>query len=209
MRFVWKAGVCLLALCTPTQGQTVADRNLASLTHVRGTTAPLQALIADTAERSPAFRAMLDRLEASTVIVYVRVAPLPTLTLDGRTAFLKVDTPTPDARLLVVELSCHRPILAQTATLAHELRHAIEIADAPWVVDPDTLERYYAQIGIRLDPIGQPARFETVAAQQAAARVRRELAERAPRRAGLPARTHAPAAGSAPDRCDRSECIWP
>ena len=203
------AGVCLLALCTPTQGQTMTDRNRAALRHVRGTSAPLQALIADTAEKSPAFRAMLDRLEASTVIVYVRMAPLPTLTLDGRTAFIKVDTPTPDARLLLVELNCNRPIVAHTATLAHELRHAIEIADAPWVVGADTLERYYAQIGFRLDPSGWPVRFETVAARQAAAQVRRELAARAPTRAGPPARIHAPAAGSAPDHCDRSECIWP
>jgi hypothetical protein len=209
MRFVWMAGVCLLALCTPTQGQTPAGRNHAALTHVRGTTALLQALIADTAEKSPAFRAMLDRLEASTVIVYVRIAPMPTLTLEGRTAFLKVDTPAPDARLLVVELSCSRPILAQTATLAHELRHAIEIADAPWVVGPKTLEQYYAQIGFRLDSIGGPLRFETVAAREAAARVRRELAARAPTRAGPSARIHAPAAGSAPDRCNRWGCIWP
>jgi hypothetical protein len=183
MRFVWMAGVCLLALCTPTQGQTMTDRNHAGPTHVRGTTAALQALIADTAAKSPAFRAMLDRLEASTVIVYVRIAPLPTLSLDGRTAFLKVDTPTPDARLLVVELSCSRPIVAQTATLAHELRHAIEIADAPWVIGAETLERYYAQIGFRLDPDGFPMRFETVAAREAGKQVRRELAARAPTRA--------------------------
>jgi hypothetical protein len=203
------AGVCLLALCTPTQGQTMTDRNPAALTHVRGTTPWLQALIADTAEKSPAFRAMVDRLEASTVIVYVRIAPLPTLTLDGRTAFLKVDTPTPDARLLLVELNCNRPIVAHTATLAHELRHAIEIADAPWVVGPKTLEQYYAQIGFRLDLGGRPVRFETVAAREAAARVRRELAARAPTRAGPSARIHAPAAGSAPDRCNRWGCIWP
>jgi hypothetical protein len=176
MRFVWIAGVCLLGFCTPTQGQTTIDRNHASLRHVRATTAPLQALIADTAEKSPTFRAMLDRLEASTVIVYVRLATLPTLTLDGRTAFLKVDAPTPGGpRLLVVELSCSRPILAQTATLAHELRHALEIADAPWVVGTATLAQYYAQIGFRLDPSG-PLRFETVAARETAAQVRRELA---------------------------------
>src|SRR4029450_2275442 len=120
MRFVWMAGVCLLALCTPTQGQTMTDRNRAAPTHVRGTTAPLQALIADTAAKSPAFRAMLDRLEASTVIVYVRIAPLPTLSLEGRTAFLKVDTPTPDARLLVVELSCRRALVAPRATARHD-----------------------------------------------------------------------------------------
>jgi len=34
-------------------------------------------------------------------------------------------------RFLVIELGCARPLLSQPATLAHELRHAVEIADAP------------------------------------------------------------------------------
>ena len=176
MRFVWMAGVCLLGLCTPVHGQTLGDGRSAVNTHVRATTRPLQTLIADTAEKSPAFRAMLNRLEASTVIVYVRTASFPTMTLDGRIAFLKVDAPMPSARLLVIELSCSRPIDAQTATLAHELRHALEIADAPWVVGAATLEQYYTQIGFRLDGSGWPKRFETSAAREAAARVTRELA---------------------------------
>jgi hypothetical protein len=177
MRFVRMAGVCLLVLCTPNQSRAQIEGPSLTFTHVRATTRQLQALIADTAEKSPAFHALLDRLEASTVIVYVRTAPLPTLMMEGRTAFLKVDAPTPKARLLVVELSCTRPIVAQAATLAHELRHALEIADAPWVVGTETLETYYARIGFRLDSIGSPMRFETMAARDAGLQVRRELAE--------------------------------
>jgi hypothetical protein len=51
------------------------------------------------------------------------------------------------------------------------------------VIGAETLERYYAQIGFRLDPDGVPMRFETVAAREAGKQVRRELAARAPSRA--------------------------
>jgi hypothetical protein len=176
MRCVWMAGVCLLGLCTPAHGQTPADHRESTFTRVRGTSPAIRALIADTAEKSRAFRAMLDRLEASTVIVYVRTAVLPTLLIEGRTAFLQVETRAPRQRILVVELSCSRPLLGQSGILAHELRHALEIADAPWVVDPATLERYYEAIGIRLDSNTWPVRFETMAAREAAEQVRRELA---------------------------------
>jgi hypothetical protein len=173
----------------------------ASLDARAWTTAALQALIADTAEKSPAFRAMLDRLEASTVIVYVRIAPLPTFTLDGRTPSSRWTRRRP-TRASGRRAQLHRPILAQTATLAHELRHAIEIADAPWVVGP----KRSSSTTRRSDSPGSERPAGAVRdgrGAEAAAQVRRELAARAPTRAGLPARTHAPAAGSAPDRCDR------
>jgi len=180
------AGVCLLGLCTPAHGQSPTEHRASTFTRVRGTSPAIRALIADTAEKSRAFRAMLDRLEASTVIVYVRTALMPTRLVEGRTAFLHVDTPAPRQRILVVELSCSRPLLGQSGILAHELRHALEIADAPWVVNPATLERYYEAIGIRLDSNTWPVRFETMAAREAAEQVRRELA--AP---GLRTRGHA------------------
>src|SRR5262245_43729376 len=114
MRCAWMAGVCLLGLCTPAQAQLPSDHDGAGLRHVRGTSAAVRGLIAETAEKSPAFRALLDRLEASTVIVYVRTASLPTLLIEGRTAFLRVPTPAPNPRILVVELNCSRPLLSQS-----------------------------------------------------------------------------------------------
>ena len=176
MRFVWMAGVCLLVLRTPVLAQTPHEASGAAFTHVRGTTPQLQALIAGTADKSPGFRDMLQRLEASTVIVYVRAVALPAPSLNGRTAFLKVEVPSAAVRRLVVEISCSRPLLAQTTTLAHELRHALEIAEAPWVVVTKTLEQYYEQIGFRVDSGGRLVQFETVAAREAANRIRRELA---------------------------------
>jgi len=143
--------------------------------HVRGTTREIQALIANLAEQSPTFRAMLDRLEHSTVIIYVRAAPLPSAILEGRLGFLTSNRAQPGARLLVIELACRRPLNAQAVTLAHELRHAVEVADAPWVVSPGTLAQYYTQIGMRVPATGGGSAFETLAAREAASRVQREL----------------------------------
>lgn len=170
------AGACLLVACPPTKAQDLVEPTRAAFAHVRGTTPQLQALIVDTAQKSPAFRALVDYLEQSAIIVYVRTASWPMITLDARIGFLAGEGPRAGPRMLVIELSCNRPAVAQTAMLAHELRHAVEIADAPWVVDTVTLAQHYTRIGSRLDPVGGPVRFETAAAQETAALVRRELA---------------------------------
>jgi hypothetical protein len=144
------------------------------LPHVRAEMREIRALIADTAERSATFRALLDRLEASDVIVYIRVRQFPSSRLDGRIGFLAGDT---TGRYLVIELACPRSTDAQAATLAHELHHATEIADAPWVASPAALARHYRRIGNETEPSGGGQTFETAEAQQVAARVRRELSD--------------------------------
>ena len=58
------------------------------------------------------------------------------------------------------------------AILGHELRHAVEVADAVEVSDTDALERLYQRIGIR----GGPQVYDTTAAQETGRIVRRELA---------------------------------
>ena len=62
--------------------------------------------------------------------------------------------------------------LDQVALLAHELQHAVEIAEAPWVVDQATLRRLYLRIGLSSV---DGRRFETLAAQQVERRVLGEL----------------------------------
>jgi hypothetical protein len=56
--------------------------------------------------------------------------------------------------------------------IAHELRHAIEIADAPDVRNETGLVKLYERIGRKS---GLPHCYETQAAQDAARHVRREL----------------------------------
>jgi hypothetical protein len=144
-----------------------------TVARVRAESAYLRALIHHAADESPTVRALVDRLNRSDVVVYVRPARLSP-TLDGRTGLLSV---AGGVRYLVIELACPRSARVQSVTLGHELQHAVEIADAPEVVSARTLERFYSGIGI---PDGDPGRrtFETAAARAVGERVRRELTHR-------------------------------
>ena len=65
--------------------------------------------------------------------------------------------------------------------LGHELRHAVEIADAPSIVDAHTLSAHYAVIGTCMNYDPDRETFETRAAGAAAAQARLELTGRAVR----------------------------
>ncbi len=143
--------------------------------HVRAEDPELRALVADTASRSATFRQLLDRLERSDVLVYVRTQHFLTTRLDGRIGFASGTGRPSGLRILLIELACPRSSTAQAETLAHELHHATEIADAPWVRDTATLARYYRQIGETAVPQVHGLAFETLAAQVTAQRVKLEL----------------------------------
>jgi len=154
----------------------------AAAPRVRPESPELRALVAAARARSATFRDLADRLERSDVIVYVRTRHFPSARLDGRIGFVRGSRGA-GPRLLLVELNCPRTAAAQTATLAHELHHATEIADAPWVTDPRTLATYYQQIGEETTPLGEGMAYETPQARRAAAQVAREVADARPQRA--------------------------
>lgn len=143
--------------------------------HLRADAAELRALVADTRDRSATFRQLVDRIERSDVIVYVRAQHFATAHLEGRIGFVSGSTGSAGPRTLLVELACPRTAASQAETLAHELHHAAEIADAAWVRDPASLATYYRRIGEETTPAGEGVAFETAAARQVALRVRREL----------------------------------
>ena len=143
--------------------------------HVRCEDAGLRALVADARARSTTFRRLLDRIEQSDLIVYVRPQHFATNRLDGRIGFVSGTNGSTACRILLVELACPRTARAQVETLAHELHHATEIADASWVRDPASLAAYYGQIGETAVPAMHGLAFETAAAAATALRVRVEL----------------------------------
>jgi hypothetical protein len=148
----------------------------AAAPHVRPEGAELRALIAETAVRSATFRQLVDRIERSDLIVYVRTQHFASGRLEGRIGFATRATGATGARILLVELACPRSDAALAATLAHELHHATEIAEAPWVRDTAALAAYYHRIGETAPPVEHGAAFETAAARDTAVRVARELA---------------------------------
>ena len=136
---------------TPAFGQTP---------HVRGE-GGMQRLVDGAAQRSPAIREWIDRLE-----VFTR------LDLDGRIGLLSV---VGGHRFLIIELACGRSEVSQMATLGHELFHAIEIAEQPSVVSAATLADLYSRIGIQTGDHTGRLTFETEAAAAAGLRARRQL----------------------------------
>jgi hypothetical protein len=140
--------------------------------HLRPETSQLRSLTTRAAGRSPIVRELIDRLDQSSVIVYLRHRVFGPVTVDGQIGLLSASS---THRFLVIQLACDRSELTQMATLAHELQHALEIAGEPSVVDIPTLMRFYTRVGSALQPIGVTMTFETRAAADIGARARHEL----------------------------------
>ncbi|MDP3720567.1 MAG: hypothetical protein Q8T13_22620 [Acidobacteriota bacterium] len=127
-------------------------------------------LLRDGMARSDTFRALVERLEASNVFVYVSVSPLIKSSLAGQLNWM---TQAGRYRYLRATLNAGLGTDQQIATLGHELQHAVEVLDDELVVCEKSLEALYRRIG-------QPSRatsagWETLAAQETGYRVRREL----------------------------------
>jgi hypothetical protein len=145
---------------------------------VRSSSSYLRLVLDSGTRRSPTFRAIVERLEESDLIVEVECGRFSGSTLVGRTVLLSAQR---EFRYALVEVSCPATSGPTLAVLGHELRHALEIASARWVVDDETLALLYAQIGYpnRGPQTATPDQFETADALDAGERVHHELFHRA------------------------------
>jgi hypothetical protein len=141
--------------------------------HVRTTDPRLRRLVQDGLETSPTFRALVDRLIGSDVIVYLECDNFPPNGVDGRLSFA---TSAGGYRYLLIRLRQKGSRQHQVALLAHELRHAVEVVDTPSIVDAGSMTREYERMGYLTRWAQLPvAAFDTVAAVQAGYEVLREL----------------------------------
>jgi len=131
----------------------------------------ITAMLAAGVARSASFRALVDRIEASDVFVYAGMSPLLKSGMAGRLSWM---TKAGGYRYLRVAISTDLSSDRIIASLAHELQHVVEVIEESTVVDEKTLETLYKRIGQR-SRVTANAAWETVAAQEAANRVRREL----------------------------------
>ena len=137
---------------------------------IRSTDRRLRSLLEEGLRTSPTLRALVARLHASDVVVYLQCdgpgAP------DGRLTFLSA---VGGYRYVVVRMSRFSR-LQQIAMMAHELQHAVEIAETPAIVDGASLVREYKRIGYvnTLSPLPGVA-FDTRAAVRAGEQVMKEL----------------------------------
>jgi hypothetical protein len=128
-------------------------------------------LLRDGFARSATFRALVNRIEASNLFVYVSFNPLMKANLAGKLTWM---TRAGKFRYVRATINAEQNLDQMIATLAHELHHAVEVLEDDSVSDQRSLQELYKRIG-RPSHAGANAAWETVAAQETGIRVRREL----------------------------------
>jgi hypothetical protein len=123
-------------------------------------------------DSSPTLAALVDALERSDVIVHIQEHWLHDRSRDGETQLVAV---AGGHRYVRIHLDPRIPDQAAMALLAHELQHAVEIADAMWVVDHKTLAQLYMCIGFESRAGGTSRGVDTIRAHETARHVLSEL----------------------------------
>lgn len=131
----------------------------------------LSRLLRDGSARSATLKALIDRIEASKVIVYVSINPMMRSNLAGMLTWM---SRAGEFRYLRVSINPDPTPDQMIATIAHELHHAVEVIDDETVNDERSLVALYRRIGEQ-SGLSSPTRWETAAAQRTGVQVRREL----------------------------------
>jgi len=150
---------------------------------VRVLDARLKSLFDHGLTQSPTLRAQVDKVEASSILVFVDGDMRMPERLGAQLTFV---TSVNDVRYVRVDLNVMLPPRRQIALLAHELQHALEIADRPEIQDVEAMELFYEDAGFQSFDDGSHRAFETEAALEMQEAVERDLGGHAPR-------AHAPA----------------
>jgi hypothetical protein len=138
--------------------------------HVRGVTVETQMLIADTMHRSAIVRDLVARLACSDSIVYVEITASPQIP----TARTKLVAAAGATRFLRIGINARVSGGDLAAYLAHELQHAVEIAEHEEVRDESGVRQLHLEIGRATGANS----FETEAAKDIEIAVRQELRHR-------------------------------
>ena len=126
--------------------------------------------------QSPTFRALLARLAASDLILYIEIVDGIIGGSAGRLYFV---TATPSVRYLRIEVVPQGNVREMVALVGHELQHAVEIANARHVRDRQALALLY--LGMDENALSR-SRYDSVAARMTEERVRSEVPATAPDR---------------------------
>ena len=157
--------------CGSQPGLAHADKPIVvDAERVRSDDAALSALIREATDRSPTFRHLKDRIQVSDGLVYI---------VRGRCGHYRRAClafwvgVVPPNRLLRIVVDYDRADEEAMATIAHELRHALEVLDEPNVRSAAAMFFFYKR-----NRSWQEGAFETQEAVDAGHTVRRELRER-------------------------------
>jgi hypothetical protein len=172
-RPIWFALASLFLVVATPSIANAADPSWDGLTgHIRTTDDRLRRLLEHGTRTSRTLRALVQRLRDSDVVVYLWCNGTSPHRIDGRLSFV---SRAGGYRYIVVRLNFLASRERQIAIIAHELQHAVEIANAPAVVDGDSLAREYQRIGYVSSLSQSTTAFDTTAAVDAGVTVLREL----------------------------------
>lgn len=121
-------------------------------------------------ERSPTLRALVARIEQGDVVVYLELDQSMRYGLTGTLKWIGAN----DAlRFVQVSIKNGPKSPSLIASIAHELQHVVELIEAPWVTDHDSLRALYLEIGHRTG-LGHEL-WDTSAARRTTTQVMHEL----------------------------------
>jgi hypothetical protein len=139
--------------------------------HLRPLDTRIRKAIADGIHGSATFRELAAEIESSDLIIHVEPDCTMRDRVQGKLIFV---TAAGGVRYLRMRIACTLTGVRQIAILGHELQHAVEVANAPWVLDEPSLAEEYRRIGFPSRG-GDGTAFESRAAIEAGERVLREL----------------------------------
>lgn len=143
----------------------------APLPHIRALDACAARALAEGRRRSPTFRALVGEIERSDVIVFVYTTPLLSPHVSGGLSFVGASS---SWRYLKIALRRDQMRAEMIWVLAHELRHAVEVARAARARTQAAFNALYGHIG-KNGALRDT--FETEEAYAAGLQVRRELGD--------------------------------
>jgi hypothetical protein len=140
-------------------------------------------LLADGAARSPTFAALVDRLERTRWRVFLERGRCPGAAAGAcLLSFVGTYNAEPYLRVLIDERRLGHPD-RQIGAIAHELQHALEVAESSDVVDTATLVALFRRIGYVRQDSSRGLAYETDAARRVGEKVLGELgSDKRPRR---------------------------
>jgi hypothetical protein len=156
-----------------TDSRDSRDLRILPIRRVRSMHRTIRAALHQGYRRSPTFRHLLLRLDESDVMVYVVPGFCEVTRLEA--CLLRHVAISGASRYLRIVINPHKPATELIARLGHELQHALEVAEAPEVVDAASMLALFRRIasgtcrGVPVDC------YETAAAVDVEDRVLREL----------------------------------
>ena len=125
-------------------------------------------------QRSVSLQELVVRLESSDVVVYLRCDRQLRSELSGRLSYVGTSA---GLRYVLVRVGYIGDRLRQIALVGHELRHAVEVAEMPEIVDRASFQTAYERIGYvnQYASVRGILAFESDQALQAGDRILREL----------------------------------